>query len=146
MAPDADRDAIKRVEATHSAYLDHVAQVLDARRQERVTLSAPANNFPSRLLTAREVAAKYGLTATWVREHADQLGVLRLGAGPRPRLKFDPTTVAERLASCSSSRKTPQVPVPAPLRNRGRRAKASMGRSAQLLPVSPPSRYREGAA
>jgi hypothetical protein len=48
------------------------------------------------LWTARRVAAHYGVTPRFVYEHADELGCLRLGAGPRPRLRFDPRTVRER--------------------------------------------------
>src|SRR5688572_23491088 len=47
------------------------------------------------LLTARQVASRYGVSAEWVRDHQGELGVVRLGDGPRPRLRFDPVKVAE---------------------------------------------------
>ncbi len=50
-----------------------------------------------RLLTAADVAARFGLSAEWVRDHADDVGAIRLGTGKRRRLRFDPETVAETL-------------------------------------------------
>jgi hypothetical protein len=42
-----------------------------------------------RLLTASEVAAWLGVERSWVYEHARELGVISLGDGPSPRLRFD---------------------------------------------------------
>ncbi|MBS1887568.1 MAG: helix-turn-helix domain-containing protein [Actinobacteria bacterium] len=53
----------------------------------------------SGLLSAEEVARWWGIGRRWVYEHADELGARRLGAGPRPRLRFDPEEVAARLGS-----------------------------------------------
>jgi hypothetical protein len=50
-----------------------------------------------RLLTAEEVARWWGISRRWVYDHADELGARRLGGGRRPRLRFDPEEVAERL-------------------------------------------------
>jgi hypothetical protein len=47
------------------------------------------------LWTARRVAAYYGLTTSFVYQHADELGCIRLGAGKCPRLRFDPSLVRE---------------------------------------------------
>ena len=49
------------------------------------------------LLTASEVAAAFNVTRGWVYAHADELGAIRLGDGPRPRLRFDPAVVTQRL-------------------------------------------------
>lgn len=49
------------------------------------------------LLSPSQLAARLGVDRGWVYEHATDLGVLRLGNGPRARLRFDPVTVAERL-------------------------------------------------
>ena len=49
------------------------------------------------LLTANEVATTFNVARSWVYEHAEELGVIRLGDGPRPRLRFDPAVVAQRL-------------------------------------------------
>ena len=52
---------------------------------------------PARLLTAAEVAARLSVARGWVYEHARELGVVRLGDGPRPRLRFDPAVVERML-------------------------------------------------
>lgn len=48
-------------------------------------------------ISAAEVARRWGVARRWVYDHADALGARRLGDGPRPRLRFDPDEVAERL-------------------------------------------------
>ncbi len=49
------------------------------------------------LMSAAEVAEWWGVARRWIYEHADELGVRRLGSGARPRLRFDPAQVAESL-------------------------------------------------
>ncbi len=55
------------------------------------------------LLTARQVAARFNVDRGWVYAHARELGVIRLGNGPRPRLRFDPAVVVQRLATPPAS-------------------------------------------
>jgi len=62
------------------------------------------------LLTAREVAARFKVDRSWVYAHANDLGVIRLGNGPRPRLRFDPVVVAQRLQARPSGAATPPPP------------------------------------
>lgn len=52
--------------------------------------------LPSRL-TAAEVARWWEVSRRWVYAHADELGARRLGSGDRPRLRFDPKEVEERM-------------------------------------------------
>jgi hypothetical protein len=60
--------------------------------------SAPAPRGGNRQrISAAEVARLWGVARRWVYDHADELGASRLGSGPRPRLRFDPDEVAERL-------------------------------------------------
>jgi hypothetical protein len=71
---------------------------------------------PGRLLTAQEVAARFNVDRSWVYAHADELGVIRLGNGPRPRLRFDAVVVAQQLlpaapAGSSPPRGTNSVPL-----------------------------------
>ena len=49
------------------------------------------------LLTAGQVAVRFGVDRSWVYAHAHELGVVRLGFGRRPRLRFDTAVVAQRL-------------------------------------------------
>lgn len=51
-------------------------------------------------IDAAEAARRFSLSRDYVYEHADALGAMRLGDGPKARLRFDPATVAEKL-SCS---------------------------------------------
>ncbi|MBN8870537.1 MAG: hypothetical protein J0H66_11715 [Solirubrobacterales bacterium] len=57
----------------------------------------PAAPRRERLVTAEAVSEWWGVGRRWVYDHADYLGAKRLGAGKRPRLRFDPTEVADRL-------------------------------------------------
>jgi hypothetical protein len=49
------------------------------------------------LLTVTDVAIAFNVARGWVYAHADELGAIRLGEGPRPRLRFDPAVVTQRL-------------------------------------------------
>jgi hypothetical protein len=57
---------------------------------------------PGDLWTVRRVAAHYAVGVHFIYAHADDLGAIRLGAGPRPRLRFDPAVVRERWASVNA--------------------------------------------
>ena len=70
---------------------------IEALAQRLAELLAPKEEAPGRLITAEEVAYRWGVGRRWVYDHADELGAHRLGGGPRPRLRFDPDEVAERL-------------------------------------------------
>lgn len=61
--------------------------------------AAPAVEDDGRLLSAAQVAARWGVDRSWVYDHADDLGVRRLGTGVRPRLRFDPAEVEAYLAA-----------------------------------------------
>ena len=49
------------------------------------------------LLTAAEVASRFNVARSWVYAHANELGAIRLGTGPRARLRFDPAIVEQVL-------------------------------------------------
>jgi len=80
---------------------DRVADAL-AERQAHAVVAEPAP-----LLTAAQVAERFGVSPEWARDHADDLGAIRLGGGPRGRLRFDPDTVAEALAARPGSERSP---------------------------------------
>ena len=50
------------------------------------------------LIDAAAVARSFGVSRDWVYAHTDELGAVRLGSGPKARLRFDPEEVKERLA------------------------------------------------
>lgn len=49
--------------------------------------------------SAAEIARRWGVGRRWVYDHAEELGARRMGKGSRPRLRFDPAEVAERLGA-----------------------------------------------
>jgi len=60
---------------------------------------------PSGLLTAAQLAHHLGLSRAWIYEHAHQLGAIQLGAGSKPRLRFDLTTAKTALAQTDNKRR-----------------------------------------
>jgi hypothetical protein len=42
------------------------------------------------LIDAAELARRLGVDRSWIYAHAIELGAVKLGRGPRPRLRFDP--------------------------------------------------------
>jgi hypothetical protein len=104
---------------------------------ERVLAGMAEDGRPrddERLLTAAEVARRFGVSPEWVRENADRLGALRLGNGPRPRLRFDPERVAEALSARSVRGRSDAPDRPAG-RVCGRPGRRRSGSRAGLLPV-----------
>jgi hypothetical protein len=81
------------------------------------------------LLTARQVAARFNVERSWVYTHADELGVIRLGQGPRPRMRFDAAVVAQHLLA----RPARTAAAPSPLH---------ISAGAPLLPIKPSRQTR----
>lgn len=104
---------------------------------ERVLAGLAKNRQPDdeeRLLTAAEVARRFRVSPEWVRENAGRLGALRLGDGPRPRLRYYPARVAEEL-SARSVRGRSDAPNSPPERVSRRRRSRGSGNRTGLLPV-----------
>jgi hypothetical protein len=122
MSPDAIEQIAQRV-----------AQLL---RHEPESLADGQSKSPE-LIDAEELAKCFGLTRAWVYENAGKLGAIPLSDGPRPRLRFDPETVAEVLKS--RQRRNQPVPVsdsiPRPPRSTRRRRTPS---TVPLLPIHEP--------
>lgn len=109
--------------------LDRLADLLAERLAVRLSGLAPAR--AESLVDAAEIARLHGKTRSWVYEHAAELGAVRLGSGPRPRLAFSPARVAEWLEKVD---KPATAPLPeAPQRRRRRRQRA--GRTASGAPL-----------
>jgi hypothetical protein len=93
--------------------------------------AAPAS--PGRLLSAAEVSEWWGVERAWVYEHAEQLGAIRLGAGQRPRLRFDPDQAAAHLTALR-----PRLPERrTPRRHHARRSPRTPVDSGDPLPNHP---------
>lgn len=65
-----------------------------------------------RLLTAKEVAERFHVDRGWVYAHARELGVIRIGDGARPRLRFDPAVVAQHVLPSTPGRTDQRSPAP----------------------------------
>lgn len=93
----------------------------------------------NRLLSAAEVATRLGRSRDWVYDHADDLGAIRLGTGPRPRLAFDPQTLDD-WATRRIRRRRSNASVPrsrsgmTPRRSPGR--PEGLGKRLDLLPIA----------
>ena len=78
------------------------------------------------LVDAAAIARLFGVSRDFVYQHADELGAVRLGGGPKARLRFDPARVGRVL------RKPPKKTTPASRRHTRRRAAR---RGSSLLPI-----------
>ena len=80
------------------SFVDAVARrVVELLREEgAVSRAGP------RLLTVAAVSQEFGVSTDWVYANAGPLGAIRLGSGPRARLRFDRATIADRIAKVAS--------------------------------------------
>jgi hypothetical protein len=119
--------ALRAAEDLLDALADRVAERLVVRLEGLTP--APFEE----LVDAREIARVTGRSRGWVYEHASELGAVRLGAGPRPRLAFSPTRVAAHVQAASE----PRTPTPLPIhpQPRQRRRAGRTSTSVELLPI-----------
>jgi hypothetical protein len=114
------------------AALDRLADLLVDRLAARLGGLVPERVEP--LVDAVEIARLFGRTRSWVYEHAGELGAVRLGSGPRPRLGFSPARVAAHFERVSEP--TPlTLPEPAQPRRARRRRADRTASGAELLRV-----------
>jgi hypothetical protein len=106
-------------------------ETIDAIAHRVVELLQEGNPQPNKLLTAAELAQRFGVSRYWVYEHANQLGAIRLGEGNRGRLRFDMQVAAD--AMNTRTRPATAQPTPAPKRRPGRPRKQPPS-SIPLLP------------
>jgi hypothetical protein len=85
------------------------AATIDAVARRVVELLVAAE---PRWVDAAEVARRFGVARSWVYAHAPRLGAVRLGHGPRARLRFDPQLVARALAEAPSVPERDPAPTP----------------------------------
>lgn len=76
------------------ALASRIAELVGGSPQE-----AAPSALAKKMISAAEVSELWGVSRRWVYNHADALGAKRLGSGPRPRLRFDPEELTERLGS-----------------------------------------------
>ena len=66
---------------------------------ERVFEMLSEHRAPSPLVSAAELSRRLGLSRSTVYEKAEELGVIRIGSGPRARLRFDADVVTRRFGA-----------------------------------------------
>lgn len=73
--------------------IEQLADRVAARLAQHTDDARAVADAEAGLLSAAQVSQWWGVTRGWVYQHADDLGAFRLGAGSRPRLRFDPERV-----------------------------------------------------
>lgn len=106
-------------------------ETIDAIAHRVVELLQESNPQPNKLVTAAELARHFGVSRAWVYEHANELGVIRLGEGNRGRLRFDMHVAADAINA--RTRTNTAQPPRAPKRRPGRPRKQPTS-SIRLLP------------
>jgi hypothetical protein len=86
-----------------------VVALLEGSRA-RADAARPATEPGSACLTVSQVAARYRVSRSWVYAHQRELGAMRLGDGPRARLRFDPKVVADAIAAFDQSHRSAEEP------------------------------------
>jgi hypothetical protein len=154
MAPH-DRPQPHHPERPHAildaAFVEAVARrVVELMRGEGVSSSSSSSSSRG-LVDAATLAAELGVTRSWVYEHRAELGAIQLGAGTKPRLRFDVQRAREALISGSQR---PQADIAnsaeakrPPVRRRGRpRSVDSLPQPGGVLAVRPRSATRPPGA
>ena len=110
------------------------------RDAARTRETAPTGNGQlAPLMDAAQLAALLSVSRDFIYEHAAELGALRLGGGPKARLRFDPNAALARYGSEPSQAQKPSDDgdsdaVPAPRR---RRLPARSPEPGSILPIRP---------
>ena len=108
-------------------FVDAVARrVVELLRDEHF----PAAAGTPRLMTVAQVSREFGVSPHWVYAHAAALGVIRLGSGPRARLRFERDTIATRISRLGSNGRGP--------RPRTAKPAATSNNRGELLPINNP--------
>jgi hypothetical protein len=108
------------------------AEDVDAIAYRVVELLAEQQPHPATgLVDAASLARELGVSRAYVYDHADALGGIRLGTGPKARLRFD-------LARALAAHRPAAAPVPAPPATRPpRRPAKTPGRKVAVLKSRP---------
>jgi hypothetical protein len=95
------------------------------------------------LVDALELARRFGIERSWVYSHAIDLGAVKLGEGPKPRLRFDPEIAARVLRKVGEGSAADP-----PARSGERAGQPQRGRRSgvRLLPIHRPGENRPPSA
>lgn len=129
-SPEREQSNVVRLHPDDLAYL---AELL----AERLVAPSP----PPSLVTAAVLAERLSVARSWVYEHADELGAVRVSDGPRAGLRFDPVKALEAVTARSSSVQSLDDESPAsnskPRQPRRPRKGANGASAPELLPIGP---------
>jgi hypothetical protein len=150
-APAEPSSAVESPNAEHMNVAAMFAVLVAEIRELRVAVDALTPAPATGLVDADTVAATLNTSRAWVYEHAAELGVTRLGAGERPRLRFDLEVARARFACLSSERSQTANGQPPPGISAGRAGAASRRRRSTATRLPPTGsvlriRPREGGA
>jgi transposase len=124
-----------RPERAAQELADELADRLAGQVADRVAarLEGASRDHRKGLIDAQEVARRTGRTREWVYDHQGELGAIRLGSGPKPRLGFDPARVLALMERVDDPTPLTTPPVAKPRRRRQRAGRTATG--AELLRV-----------
>ena len=125
-------DGFEQAEDPIAALADEIADRVALRLGRQLSrLAAPTDGSPApELWTARRVASHYGVGISFVYQHAEELGCIRLGGGSCARLRFDPSVVQARWTQVGGALPDAR---PRRRRSRERRRPATQRRDEDLL-------------
>lgn len=110
---------IELLATRHGGLVAFEVDEIDAVAEHLAELAASTPRPTVGLIDARELAERLGVARDWVYANADRLGGVRLGDGPRARLRFDIDRAREALAARGGDAQPVQTATP--LRRRPRR-------------------------
>jgi hypothetical protein len=94
--------AAERTSAAETRFVEEIArrvvELLEGNRSDGAD-AATRGATNGTCLTVSQVAARYRVSRSWVYAHQRELGAMRLGEGPRARLRFDAKMVADAIAA-----------------------------------------------
>lgn len=99
------------------AQLERLADLVAERLERNGSAQDP-------LVDAKELARRLGVTRSFVYEHARDLGAIRLGAGSRARVRFDPAVAIRATQSTFSPEQAAASAMPPPRRQARKRRTA----------------------
>jgi hypothetical protein len=103
MAPQ-DRSQLAHHPERPHATLDAASVEAVARRVVELIRGEGASHVARCLVDAATLAAELGVERSWVYAHRDELGAIQLGAGSKPRLRFDAEAAREAVAGDARKR------------------------------------------
>lgn len=80
-----------------------VIEQIACRVADLLTQRAHRQEAVGGMLTVNQLALRLNVTRAWIYEHANELGGVRLGEGPKARLRFDLDTAMQALRQHQTS-------------------------------------------